>query len=95
MNSTGRRVLAGIILAFALGYVIVLSNGRGFIQALSAAALLALIAGVTVGILSWAVEYALRKGYPGWLGFLLIFFLNFVGIFILLLLPAREASFTR
>lgn len=45
-----------------------------------------------VAVLAWASETVEQKGYPSWLGFLLVAILNFLGIFIVWLLPERETK---
>jgi drug/metabolite transporter (DMT)-like permease len=92
LMSTGRRTLFGIIIGFVTAFVVALLNGQTFVQALSTAAIFAVIVGVLVAVLSWAMNYAVMKGYPGWLGFVLVFILNVIGIIILFLLPARRPA---
>jgi hypothetical protein len=84
--------MLAIFLGYTIALVISLLNGRTLIQALYAAAVFAAVTGIIVGVLSWAVEYAMRRGYPGWLGFILVFFLNILGIIILFLLPNRQQT---
>lgn len=90
MISVSKRTLAAISLGSIVALVISILNGRTFAQALYAAVLLALIIGFIVGLLSWAIDYTVRKGYQGWLGFMLVLFLNIFGVIILVLLPSRN-----
>lgn len=92
MTSTRKRTLVAVLLGFAAAFAISILNGFTFALALYSAALLAVIAGVIVGVLSWAIEYAVGKGYPGWLGPVLVIFLNIVGVIILVLLPTRRVG---
>lgn len=92
MTSTKTRTLVAAGLAFAVSLLVSMLNGLGFPRALYSAAVMAVIAGVAVAVLSWAITYSQEKGYPGWLGFFLVFFLNLIGIFILLVLPVRESG---
>ena len=92
MNIIAKRTMLAIILGFTIALVISLLNGRTIAQASYAAAILAALTGLIVGVLSWAVYHASRKGYPGWLGFILVFFLNILGIMILFLLPKMQQT---
>jgi hypothetical protein len=92
MTITRNRTLLAILLGFGIALLFSVLNGRTFVQSLYYAVLFAVIVGFTVGLLSWASEYAVMKGYPGWSGFVLVLFLNFIGVFILILLPTRSAG---
>ena len=92
MNSRLRIGLA-LILGFFIGLGISLANGQDFLSALQGGLYLALIVGVIVAFLSWGMDMAVKKGYPSWLGFLLAFCLNIIGLIILALLPSRTQTF--
>lgn len=94
MNLTARRTLISLILGFSIAFLFSIRNGREFPTALLSALVFGLLTAVTVAVLSWSIEYAERKGYPGWLGFLLVLCLNLVGVVILFLLPERRAQAT-
>ena len=83
-----------IILALALGFVIgglaSLANGQGLLLSLQASLILSFLVGVIVAVLSWGMDIAEEKGYPGWLGFLLALIFNFLGLIILMLLPTPK-----
>ncbi|MFU8773325.1 MAG: hypothetical protein ACNA8H_13015 [Anaerolineales bacterium] len=84
-----QRTLAGVALGFIIAFVVSLLTGQNFIQSIYSAIFIAVIVGVLVAVLSWAIEYAQKKGYPGWLGFVLVLMLNILGVFILIILPDR------
>lgn len=89
MNTTATRTLIAVVASFVIGFIIQVINGFSVTTALLGAVIFSIFVGVSVAILSWAGDYAERKGYPFWVGFLLVFFLNIIGIVILFLLPLR------
>jgi Na+/proline symporter len=91
MKTLQLRVIAGIVIAFLAGFLLSLSNGLGFADAVGRGAIYALIVGAVVAVLSWAVYMAARKGYSPWLGVALVVFLNLIGVLVLLWLPPRAA----
>src|SRR5262245_21863530 len=91
MNTWTRTALA-LVLGLPIGTFVSFVNGRDFISALQAGFGFALIVGFIIAFLSWGMEIALDKGYPGWLGFLLVLCLNIFGLIILVLLPAHTPS---
>jgi len=82
-----------IVFAFILGFLVAaffsFSNGRDLPSSLQAGFFLAIISAAIVAILSWGIEIAVKKGYPGWVGFLLALILNIVGLVVLAVLPRR------
>lgn len=88
MNSWIRIGLA-LVLGLLIGAVTSFVNGRDPVSAMQTGLGFALLVAVVVAILSWGMDMALEKGYPGWLGFLLALFLNIAGLVILALLPSR------
>ena len=91
MNSRRRTGLA-LVLGFIIGMGIPLLNGNDFSFAFQSGILFALFMGVIVAILSWGMDIAEEKGYPGWLGFLLVFCLNILGLILLVLLPSHPPN---
>ena len=91
MSSQIRIVLA-LALGFLAAFIICLANGLGFYTALQNGFIYALIVGAIVAILSWGMDLAVEKGYPGWVGFVLVLFLNIIGLLVLALLPARTPA---
>ena len=83
------RIFTGFILSFLLGFAISLLNGRGLASAFQAGFFFAVLVGVIVAMLSWSIDIAVKKGYPAWVGFFLVLFLNVFGLLILAVLPNR------
>jgi len=83
------RIFIGFIVSFLLGFAISLLNGRTLVSALQASFLFAVLVGIIVAMLSWGIDIAVKKGYPAWLGFFLVLFLNVFGLLILVVLPNR------
>lgn len=92
MDLTRRRTLISLVLGLTIGFLVSILNGRDVQTSLLSALVYGLLIAVIVAVLSWSVEYAQRKGYPGWVGFLLVLFLNVVGLLILFLLPERRVQ---
>jgi FtsH-binding integral membrane protein len=82
------RIGLALVLGFFIATFISFVNGRDVVSALLAGFGFAVLVGVIVAILSWGMDRAVEKGYPGWFGFFLALFLNVVGLIILALLPA-------
>jgi hypothetical protein len=91
MNSWIRIGLA-LVLGFLIGMGIPLANGQDLLFALRAGLQFALLIGVIVAILSWGVDIAVEKGYPSWLGFLLVLCLNILGLILLVILPSHTLA---
>ena len=91
MNSS-MRIGLGLVLGFVIATITSFINGRDVGSALQAGLVFALIVGVVVAVLSWGMDMALEKGYPGWFGFFLALCLNIVGLVILALLPAHTTT---
>jgi len=95
MNST-IRILLALVLGFVIAFVIALANsgatGAGFVEILQGSLFFALLVGIIVAVLSWGMDVAIKKGYPGWMGFLLALIPDNMGLDILLLLPRRSAK---
>lgn len=89
ISRTTRTFLA-LLMGFLIGLVILLINGRTIGASIIGALIFSVLVGVIVAILSWAFEYAERKGYSGWVGFFLVLILNIIGVILLLLLPSKN-----
>ncbi len=86
------RIGLALIRGFLVGFVISLANGVDFASALQRGLIFALIVGAIVAILSWGMDIAVEKGYPGWLGFILVLFLNVIGLIILAVVPVNTLA---
>jgi hypothetical protein len=91
MNTWSRIGLA-LVLGFMIGLVVPLVNGDGFLSALQRGLIFSVLIGAIVAILSWGMDIAVEKGYPGWLGFILVLLLNIVGLIILVILPSSSLA---
>ena len=91
MKSSMRIGLA-LVLGFGIATLTSFINGRDVGSALQAGFGFALIVGVVVAVLSWGMDMAVEKGYPGWFGFFLALCLNIVGLVILAILPAHTPT---
>jgi uncharacterized membrane protein len=85
-------ILLALVLGFFVGMGVSLANGKDLLFALQRGVIFALLVGVIVAILSWGVDTADEKGYPSWLGFLLVFCFNIFGLIILALLPSHTRA---
>ena len=83
------RMTTGLVAGFLLGLIVSFANGLSVVQAAGRGIAFALVVGLIVWLLSWAVDTAVRKGYSPWLGVLAVIALNLVGIVVLLWLPSR------
>jgi len=83
------RIFIGFIVSFLLGFVISLLNGRSLSSAFQAGLIFTVLVGIIVAMLSWGIDIAAKKGYPAWIGFFLVLFLNIFGLLILAALPNR------
>jgi hypothetical protein len=90
MKSNTRIVMAFVI-SFTLTVVLACVNGQTLLAALQSAFGFAILTTFLVTMLSWGIELAERKGFPGWAGFLLVLIFNVFGLLILIILPARTA----
>ncbi len=89
------RITFAFVLSFLLGVVISLSNGRGFLLSLQAGLVFAVFAALIIGVLSWGIEIATRKGYSDWVGLLFVLFLNVLGLVLLVILPIKSTTSNR
>lgn len=87
--SSWKRIGLALLLGFVIAFIFNLINQQGFTASLRQGFFFALLVGEIVAVLSWGMEIAEEKGYPGWLGFVLSLFLNVVGLIILVLIPAN------
>src|SRR5262245_44735067 len=91
---TAARVISALALAFVVGVTLASANGQDVVTALRSSLAFASIAATLVALLSFGMEKAVDKGYPAWLGLLLVVLLNVLGLVILTLLPARMTERT-
>jgi len=91
MFSRWHKVLIATLAGLVVALVVSLINGRNLVQSVLSGLILALIAGILVAVLSWAMDTAQAKGYRAWVGVLLIVLLNLVGVVVLLLLPSKKS----
>lgn len=91
---TATRVISAFTLAFAVGVTLASVNGQDTLTALRSSLIFASITAALVALLSFGIEKAEDKGYPAWLGLLLVVLLNVLGLVILTLLPVRIAART-
>ena len=89
---TAARAISALTLAFAVGVTLASANGQDIVTALRSSLAFASITAALVALLSFGMEKAVDKGYPAWLGLLLVVLLNVLGLVILTLLPARMAE---
>jgi len=85
------RIFIGFMVSFLLVFAISLLNGQSMASALQAGFFFAVLVGIIVAMLSWGIDIAVKKGYPAWLGFFLVLFLNVFGLLILAVLPDRAS----
>jgi hypothetical protein len=83
-------------LAFTLGLFIginiSISNGANLLTAIRDGFIFSLIITFIVALISWGMNLTKEKGYPIWVGFVLVLFLNIIGIIILLLMPIHSKN---
>ena len=89
--TTNKRIMAALIISFPTAIVFSMFNGRDFPSAIQAGFIFAPAVAIVVAILSWGMDIAVKKGYPGWAGFLLALILNIFGLLILAVLPDKAA----
>ena len=88
MNLKQRLGLA-FTLGLLIGINISISNGANLLTAIRDGFIFSLIITSIVALISWGLNLSKEKGYPIWVGFVLVLFLNIIGIIILLLLPSH------
>ncbi len=88
MKSSTRVDLA-FALGLFLGVPISFFNRRDLFLSLQAGFVFAVFVAAIVAILSWGMDIAVRKGYPAWMGFLLVLLLNVFGLLLLAILPSK------
>jgi FtsH-binding integral membrane protein len=91
---TVTRVISALALSFVVGVILASANGQDTLTALRSSVSFASITAALVALLSFGMEKAEDKGYPGWIGLLLVVFLNVLGLVILTLLPRYAAERT-
>jgi hypothetical protein len=88
--SLKRRIGLAFTLGLFIGINIAMSNGANLQTAITEGLIFSLIISAVVALISWGLKLTTEKGYPVWVGFVLVLFLNIIGILILLLLPNRS-----
>jgi hypothetical protein len=89
---TATRVISALALSFFVGLTLAVINGQHILTALRSSVIFASITTALIALLSFGIEKAEDKGYPAWLGVLLVVFLNVLGLIILTILPRRTAA---
>lgn len=92
MGNRWVRILFAVLASLAIAVTVSLINGKSLIQSILSGLILALIVGVLVALLAWAIDTAQAKGYRAWVGLLLVVLLNLVGVIVLLLLPSKKSA---
>jgi hypothetical protein len=91
---TATRTISAFALAFIVGTILATANGLDPATALGSSITFAGITAALVALLSFGIEKAEEKGYPAWMGVLLVVFLNVLGLVILTFLPRQPAERT-
>ena len=86
---SNKRIFLAFVISFILTIVLAYLNGRGLLTALQSGFGFAILTTFLVAILSWGIDLAERKGFPGWIGFMLVLIFNAFGLLILIILPGR------
>ena len=89
--TSNKRIMVALIISFLTAIVFSMFNGRDLPSAFQAGFIFAPTIAIVVAILSWSIDIAVKKGYPGWMGFLLALILNILGLLILAVLPDKAA----
>jgi hypothetical protein len=88
---TSTRIVLAFLISFLLGVIFPLFKGQDLLSSLQSGSIFALIVVTIVAILSCGIDIAVKKGYPSWVGFLLVLILNILGLAILAILPSKTA----
>jgi hypothetical protein len=88
--SLKKRIGLAFTLGLFIGINISISNGANLLTAIRDGFIFSLIITSIVALISWGMNLSKEKGYPIWVGFVLVLFLNIVGIIILLLMPIHS-----
>ncbi len=86
---TSTRIILAFVTALFLGVPISLWNRQDLFLSLQSGFVFAILVAAIVAMLSWGMDMAVRKGYPAWMGFLLVLLLNIFGLLFLALLPGK------
>jgi len=92
MDSKTQRIYLAGALAFVIGMAVEIFNGRNIVEAFFPAIFFSILVEVIIAVLVWIYGYSERKGYSGWLGIVLVFFFNFPGLLVMLLLPRHRSG---
>jgi hypothetical protein len=88
--SLKKRIGLAFTLGLFIGINISISNGSNLLTALRDGIIFSLIITSIVALITWGMNISKEKGYPIWVGFVLVLFLNIIGIIILLLIPIHS-----
>src|SRR5262245_21034475 len=89
---TATRAMSALTLSFVVGVTLASINGQDPLTALRSSSVFASITAGLIALLSFGMEKAEDKGYPAWLGLLLVVFLNVLGLINLTILPRRATA---
>jgi len=84
-----QRIGLAFTLGIFIGTNISTSNGLPLPTAIRNGLIFAIIITIIVALITWGSTISKDKGYPYWFSFMLVLFLNIIGIIILVLLPVR------
>jgi hypothetical protein len=87
-----KRIGLAFTLGLFIGINISISNGANLPTAIRDGLIFSLIITFIVALIDWGMKLTKEKGYPIWVGFVLVLFLNIIGIIILLLLPTHSKN---
>jgi hypothetical protein len=90
--SLKKRIGLAFTLGLFIGINISISNGANLQTAIRDGFIFSLIITSIVALIAWGMNLTKEKGYPIWIGFVLVLFLNIIGIIILLLIPTHSKN---
>lgn len=86
---SGTRIVLALTISFLLGVVISFLNRGDLFLSFQSGFIFAMIVTTVVAMMSWGMDIAVDKGYPGWAGFVLVLIFNVLGFVILAVLPNK------
>ena len=90
--SLKKRIALAFTLGLFIGINISISNGANLLTAIRDGLIFSLVLTIIVALIDWGMKITKEKGYPLWVGFVLVLFLNIIGIIILFLLPTHSIN---